>query len=147
MFAPTDILGARILIVDDEPANLRLLELAFRRAGYLAVSSTREPLEVCALHRRNHYDLILLDLQMPRLNGFQVMEELARTAGAKKDVILVLSADPAQMVRVLESGATGFLSKPFVLSEVVLRVRQILEATWSRTVQKPERPLAKAVAV
>src|SRR5580765_3205508 len=99
MSAPTDILGARILIVDDEPANLRLLELAFRRAGYLAVASTREPLEVCALHRRNDYDLILLDLQMQRLNGFEVMEELARSAGTKKDVILVLSADPAQMVR------------------------------------------------
>jgi adenylate cyclase len=147
MSAPTDILGARILIVDDEPANLRLLELAFRRAGYLAVASTREPEEVCALHRQNDYDLILLDLQMPRLNGFQVMEELARSAGTKKDVILVLSADPAQMVRVLESGATGFLSKPFVLAEVVLRVRQMLEATWSRSAQKPELPLAGAVAV
>ena len=127
MLAPTDILGARILIVDDQQANLRLLEYALRRAGYLDVASTAEPLEVSALHRRNDYDLIILDLQMPHMNGFQVMEELMRVEGGERVVILVLSADPAQMIRAMEAGAAGFLSKPFVLAEVVLRVRLLLE--------------------
>jgi adenylate cyclase len=146
MPAPTDILGARILIVDDQQANLRLLEYALRRAGYVGVTSTTEPLEVGALHRQNRYDLIILDLQMPHMNGFQVMEELARANGGEGVVILVLSADPAQMVRALESGAAGFLSKPFVLAEVVLRVRQMLEKTVSRSIPKPERLLATAPA-
>ena len=122
----TDILGARILIVDDQQANLRLLEFALRRAGYVGVVSTTEPLEVSGLHHQNHYDLIILDLQMPHMNGFQVMEELAKVERGKRAAILILSADPSQTKRALEAGATGFLSKPFVLAEVVLRVRLML---------------------
>jgi len=124
----TDVLGAGILIVDDQPTNLRLLELALRRAGYVGVTSTAEPRDVCALHRRNHYDLIMLDGQMPRMNGFQVMQGLADDGG-KKVPILFLTADSAQMVPALEAGATGFLSKPFVLAEVVRRVQLMLEKT------------------
>ena len=144
MPARTDILGATILIVDDEPANLRLLEYALRRAGYVGVVSTTEPTEVCALQRRNGCDLILLDLQMPHMNGFQVMEELAKMNGAKRAPILVLSADPKQMTRALEAGAAGFLSKPFVLAELVLRVQLMLEKTLSRIAP---RQLAAAPAV
>jgi adenylate cyclase len=147
MPALTDILGSRILIVDDQQANLRLLKYALRRVGYVGVASTTESLEVCALHRRNDYDLIILDLQMPNMNGFQVMEELVGVEGGKGVVILVLSADPAQMMRALESGAAGFLSKPFVLAEVVLRVRQLLEKTLSRSVPKPTRLLTTAPAI
>jgi adenylate cyclase len=139
MSEPIDILGARILIVDDQQSNLLLLEYMLRRAGYAAVASTTQPEEVCALHGRNHYDLIILDLQMPRMNGFQVMKELAGAGNAKKAVILVLSADPAQMVPALEGGAAGFLSKPFVVAEVVQSVRQLLETTWSRSIQEPGR--------
>jgi adenylate cyclase len=145
MLAVTDILGARILIVDDQQANLRLLEYALRRAGYVGVASTTEPLEVSALHLQNRYDLIILDLQMPQMNGFQVMEELAKVEPGTRVVILVLSADPSQMTRALDAGAAGFLSKPFVLAEVVLRVRQMLEKTMARTVAK--RLLATAPAV
>jgi adenylate cyclase len=136
MPAAIDVLGARILIVDDQQANLRLLEYALRRAGYLGVASTTEPLEVSALHRQNHYDLIILDLQMPHMNGFQVMEELAKVERGKRAVILILSADPSQMTQALEAGATGFLSKPFVLAEVVLRVRLMLEERVSRSIPK-----------
>lgn len=126
MPATIDVLHARILIVDDTQANLRLLEYALRRAGHAAVTSTTEPMQVCTLHRQNHYDLIILDLQMPQMDGFQVMEALARPENGKKAVILVLSADPMQMTRALESGADGFLSKPFVLAEVVARVQAML---------------------
>jgi DNA-binding response OmpR family regulator len=125
----TDVFSARILIVDDQESNLRLLEYALRRGGYLAVTATANPLEVSALHRRHRYDLILLDIQMPRMNGFEVLQGL-RSPGKEDSVaVLVLTADPAQMVRALESGATGFLSKPFVLAEVLTCVRLLLEKT------------------
>src|SRR6185436_5793356 len=70
------ILNASVLIVDDQPSNVALLEETLREAGYTGISSTMDPLEVCALHRKNRYDLILLDLQMPGMDGFQVMEGL-----------------------------------------------------------------------
>ncbi|MGZ5493838.1 MAG: response regulator [Thermoanaerobaculia bacterium] len=141
----TDVFRARILIVDDQESNVRLLEYALRRGGFVAVSSTTDPLEVCALHRQNRYDLIMLDLQMPRMNGFQVLEGLRKVEGEERGAILVLTADPAQMTRALEAGARGFLSKPFVLSEVLLRVHLMLEKTLSREIEKPA-PLATAPA-
>jgi CheY-like chemotaxis protein len=118
-----DAFGASILIVDDQESNARLLDFALRRGGYSAVTSTTNPREVCSLHRQNHYDLILLDLQMPCMNGFEVMEGLAIEG---KVAILVLSGDPTQMTRALKAGGTSFLSKPFVLAEVLLRVKGIL---------------------
>ena len=76
MVTESDILNASILIVDDQAANVSLLERLLRTAGYARVASTMNPREVCALHRANRYDLILLDLQMPGMDGFQVMEGL-----------------------------------------------------------------------
>lgn len=136
MPARTDVFGSGILIVDDQDSNVRLLEYTLRRGGYVAVSSTGNPAEVCALHRQNHYDLILLDIQMPRMNGFEVLEGLRcleEEAGAGV-AVLVLTADPAQMARALASGATGFLSKPFVLAEVLTCVRLMLEKTSAQRV-------------
>ena len=76
MLSSSDILGGKILIVDDLQANVQLLEKMLRGAGYVSITSTMVPGEVCELHRKNHYDLILLDLKMPGMNGFQVIEEL-----------------------------------------------------------------------
>jgi len=125
----TDIFRARILIVDDQESNIRLLQYTLRRAGYLEVASTTDPIEVCALHRKNRYDLILLDLQMPRMDGFEVIEGLRAIDGKENVAILVLTADPSQMARALEAGATDFLSKPFVLAEALVRVGVMLQQT------------------
>jgi CheY-like chemotaxis protein len=76
MVNASDILNANCLIVDDQEFNVLLLEQLLRRAGYTRVSSTQNPQAVCALHRDNHYDLILLDLEMPGMDGFEVMEGL-----------------------------------------------------------------------
>ena len=76
MVAAPDILNASILVVDDQEVNISLLEQLLGDAGYTRVTSTMNPREVCALHRKNGYDLILLDLQMPGMDGFQVMEGL-----------------------------------------------------------------------
>lgn len=130
----SDVLQAGILIVDDQDSNVRLLEFALRRAGYVAVASTTDPLRVTELHRQNRYTLILLDLQMPNMNGFEVMEALKNLEDEQRAAVLVLSGDPSQMVRVLEAGASGFLSKPFVLTEVLQRVQQLLEQVVSRSI-------------
>src|SRR5271154_6315386 len=76
MVSEADILNAKILVVDDKQANVLLLEGMLRTAGYTSVESTTDPNAVCGLYRRNGYSLILLDLQMPLTDGFQVMESL-----------------------------------------------------------------------
>ena len=128
MLLPIKATSARILIVDDQPSNIRLLEQTLRRAGYAEVMSTTEPREVSVLHEQHDYDLILLDLQMPAMNGFQVMAELQLMRAAHPVSILVLSADGTQTKAALTEGADSFLAKPFRLPEVVQRVETMLKA-------------------
>jgi two-component system, cell cycle response regulator len=127
MISASDILNAAILIVDDLPANVRLLEEMLRGAGYTRVASTMDPREVCALHRENHYDLILLDVQMPGMDGFQVMEGLKRIETGGYLPVLAVTAQPTHMLRALQGGAKDFISKPFDLAEVLMRVHNMLE--------------------
>jgi len=122
-----EILRARILIVDDQAANVSLLEQMLDGAGYRAVASTMNPHEVCALHRENGYDLILLDLQMPGMDGFQVMEALQADDGDAYLPVLVVTAEPGHKLRALQAGARDFISKPFDLLEVKTRIRNMLE--------------------
>jgi PAS domain S-box-containing protein len=127
MISEADILGARILIVDDQETNVRLLEQLLSEAGYTSVVSTMNPQEVCALHRRNRYDLILLDLQMPSMDGFQVMEGLKTNAADGYLPVLVITAQPGHKLRALQAGARDFVSKPFDLVELRTRIRNMLE--------------------
>ena len=127
MIAGSAILNARILIVDDQEVNVSLLENLLRKAGYVHVASTMNPQEVCALHRTNRYDLILLDLQMPGMDGFQVMEGL-KTNGADTYLpVIVLTAQPGHKLHALQAGAKDFVSKPFDLVEVKTRIHNMLE--------------------
>ncbi|MCK6371281.1 MAG: response regulator [Gammaproteobacteria bacterium] len=122
-----DILGASILIVDDQEANVSLLEQMLRDAGYTGVASTTKPDEVWALHRRHRYDLILLDLQMPGMDGFQVMEGLKTNDADAYLPVLVITAQPGHKLRALQAGARDFISKPFDLVETRTRIRNMLE--------------------
>jgi len=122
-----DILQARILIVDDQTANVQLLEQLLSGAGYNQVTSTMKPEEVCALHRKNAYDLILLDLQMPVMDGFQVMEGLKANITDSYLPVIVLTAQPGHKLRALQAGAKDFISKPFDLVEVKTRIHNMLE--------------------
>ena len=122
-----DILAASILIVDDQAANVQLLEQLLGEAGYTHVSSTMAPMEVCALHRNNQYDLILLDLQMPGMDGFQVMEGLKTNDADSYLPVIVLTAQPGHKLRALQAGAKDFISKPFDLVEVKTRIHNMLE--------------------
>jgi len=124
---PSDILNASILIVDDQASNVHLLEQLLVEAGYLNVSSTLKPREVCALHREKGYDLILLDLQMPDMDGFQVMTALRNNKAESYLPVIVLTAQPGHKVRALQCGAKDFISKPFDLIEVKTRIRNMLE--------------------
>lgn len=127
MINSTDILNARILVVDDKEANVLLLEGILRVAGYTCVDSTMDPAEVCALHRKKRYDLILLDLQMPTMDGFHVMEALKEIEEDGYLPVLVITAQPDHKLRALRSGARDFIGKPFELPEVLARVSNMLE--------------------
>jgi two-component system cell cycle response regulator len=122
-----EILNAGILIVDDLEANVKLLEQMLRGAGYTRITSTRNPHAVCNLHRENHYDLILLDLRMPGMDGFQVMEGLKEIETAGYMPVLAITAEPAHKLRALQCGAKDFVSKPLDLPEVLMRVHNMLE--------------------
>ena len=121
------IFNASILIVDDQEVNVALLEQMLQEVGYTAVTSTMNPHEVCALHRKNRYDLILLDLQMPGMDGFQVIEGLKTNAVDGYLPVMVITAQPGHKLRALQAGAKDFVSKPFDIIEVKTRIRNMLE--------------------
>jgi len=119
--------AARILIVDDQPSNVALLEQLLSTAGYTAVSSTTDPATVAPLHRTHDYDLILLDLQMPGIDGFGVIETLKTSDTDVFLPVIVLTAQPGHKLRALHAGVRDFLSKPLDLLEVKTRIRNVLE--------------------
>lgn len=137
MHASHDGPRSRILIVDDQQSNIRLLELVLRRGGYLDVDSTTAPKEVAALHLQYDYDLIVLDLQMPGMDGFEVMKKLGLFAARERPAILVMSADPSQAHRAIAAGADGFLSKPYDLADVLAKVHLLLDRHASPDVLAP----------
>lgn len=127
MISSTDILHGKILIVDDLEANVLLLERMLRGAGYVYIESTTDPTEVCTHHAENHYDLILLDLQMPGMDGFRVMEDLKKIETDSYLPVLVITAQPGNKLLALHAGAKDFISKPFEIAEVLARVHNMLE--------------------
>jgi putative two-component system response regulator len=121
---------ARLLVVDDEAENLRMLERILRRAGYTEIRPTSDPTSVPALSAEFQPDLILLDLHMPRRDGFGVLEDLAaQIQGETRVPVLMLTGDasPETKRRALALGASDFVAKPFDLDEIVLRIRNLLE--------------------
>jgi PAS domain S-box-containing protein len=127
MLEASEILNASVLIVDDMEANVMLLDQVLRNAGYTNIASTQDPRAVVALHRANRYDLILLDLQMPEMDGFQVIEALKEVETGGYLPVLVITAQPGHKLRALKAGAKDFVSKPFDLIEVQTRIHNMLE--------------------
>jgi PAS domain S-box-containing protein len=127
MISEQEIFNARILIVDDQQSNIFLLEEMLCEIGYLCLSSTLDPCAVYELHRKSRYDLILLDLQMPTMDGFQVMEKLKHIETNDYLPILVITAQPSHKLRALAAGAKDFVAKPFDLIEVQTRIHNMLE--------------------
>lgn len=127
MITSENILNAKILIVDDLEVNIILLKRMLHGVGYTSIDSTMNPGDVYTLHKNNCYDLILLDLQMPGMDGFQVMEELKKIETGSYLPVLVITAQPNHKLRALQAGAKDFVSKPFELAEVLARVYNMLE--------------------
>lgn len=127
MISEQEILNASILIVDDQAANVLLLAEMLRDVGYASVASTTKPDEVGELYRKYRYDLILLDLLMPGMDGFQVMEGLKSIETDGYLPVLVITAQPDHKLRALAAGAKDFIAKPFDLLEVKTRIHNMLE--------------------
>lgn len=121
------ILAASILIVDDKESNIMLLDTMLRSAGYQHITSCMEPRNVCAMHAERRFDLILLDLQMPEMDGFEVMEGLQLLEPEAYLPVLVITAQPGHKLRALQAGAKDFISKPYDLVEVQTRIHNMLE--------------------
>ncbi len=126
-----EISDASILIVDDQEVNVLLLQQLLSEDGYNNVTATMNPKEVCLLNRKNHYDLILLDIQMPDMDGFEVMEALKTSADDGYLPVIVLTAQPSHKLQALKTGAKDFISKPFDLVEVKTRIHNMIEMRLS----------------
>ena len=119
----------KILVIDDEPANVALLEDMLADGGYTRVKSvtdSRLAMETCETFEP---DLVLLDLMMPHVDGFTILESLRAAAGEAFLPVIVLTADVNETtkLRALRAGATDFLLKPFDQLEVLLRMNNLLE--------------------
>jgi len=142
----SDILKASILIVDDQQSNVVLLEQMLLSAGYSNIMLTMQPQEVCALHRAHDFDLILLDLQMPAMDGFTVIDALKTNQRDDYLPVLVITAQPGHKLRALQAGARDFISKPFDLLEIRTRIRNMLEVRLLyRRLEKHSRELESRV--
>lgn len=121
-----DILAAKILIVDDQETNISLLSQMLSEEAYTDITTTMNPQDVCQMHRERHFDLILLDLQMPVMDGFQVMGSLKTIHSDAYLPVIVLTAQPGHKLRALQAGAKDFISKPFDLLEIKTRIHNML---------------------
>ncbi|MFC1684295.1 HD domain-containing phosphohydrolase [Pseudomonadota bacterium] len=123
------LLQAKILIVDDQPPNVLLLRKMLEAEGYSNIATTSDSKQVQQLHRMSHYDLILLDIRMPEMDGFGVMEQLKKDSNGDYLPVLVLTAqtDEETRIRALKQGARDFVTKPFNRMEVLNRIQNILE--------------------
>jgi two-component system cell cycle response regulator len=127
MVTDDHIRGAKILVVDDCERNLWFLEEILRLDGYSQVSACTEPHRVAPMHRKNHYDLILLDMHMPDMNGLSVMKALQATGMDPYLPVLAITGDKSLKRAVLQSGARDFITKPYDPAELVIRMRNALE--------------------
>jgi two-component system, cell cycle response regulator len=127
MISESDIRAAKILIVDDQPVNVTVLEALLRGAGYTSVASTDDPRRVRELHRKHSFDLIVLDIEMPEMDGFEVMDALRDLEVDGVLPVLAVTGESGYKLRALKSGARDFVSKPFDMVEVVMRVRNLVE--------------------
>lgn len=127
MISTADILKARVLVVDDDPESVRTLALLLGDAGYASVATTTDPRAVRDLHREHDFDLILLDLLMPGMDGFQVMEGLKEFERDGYLPVLAITGETGHRLRALKLGARDFLRKPVDVDELLLRVRNMIE--------------------
>jgi CheY-like chemotaxis protein len=139
MLDSSDVLASSVLIVDDESDCVRLLERMLGGAGYTAVTSEMDSRLVSELHQNNRYDLILLDLVMPHLDGFEVLEALKEIEDGDYLSVLVMTGHLQEKERALQAGAKDFIGKPLRTVEVLTRVHNLLELRLLRQRDNKQR--------
>ncbi len=129
MITTQQIHAAKILIIDDEPANVMVLEETLQQSGQTSIKSISDPREALDTYKKFQPDLVLLDLNMPHLNGFEVMAQIEDVDPENKIPIMILTAqiDQSTRLKALDAGAREFLTKPFDILEISLKIRNILE--------------------
>lgn len=129
--ANMDLTNANILIVDDEPANIMLLEKILATKGYNNVTTTQDSTEVVSLHVEKNFDLILMDINMPKMSGYEVLKELIDTDNMKGAQVVATSANtlPSDVKKGLDSGFADYITKP-------MRIHALLEIV-DKVLQKP----------
>ena len=139
--------GGRILLVDDEPANLKLFALMLKSAGYRNVASVQDPRGVVDAYRADRPDLVLLDINMPHMDGYEVMAALKTIGDPMPASIVVLTAQSGEdyLLKALDGGATDFLSKPVNKRELLARVRNILVAHLAKRFMHDQNALLEAM--
>jgi len=137
------VLSANILVVDDEPANLKLMERILASRGYSNVMSTQDPRQVKEMFLAQDTDLIILDLNMPYMDGYQVMEELKGLEDVHLPPILVVTAQNSSdyRQRALDNGGSDYVTKPFDAREVLSRVRNLLEVQLAQKYMRKQNEL------
>ncbi len=138
---------ARVLVVDDQPPNVLLLRKMLQAAGYANVEGTTDPTEVRDKHQAWPYDVILLDIRMPKLDGFGVMrqlQELQQDGDYVAILVLTAQTDEETRLRALEAGATDFVTKPFNRVEVLHRMRNMLEVRLMHTRTREQNEVLEA---
>lgn len=126
---------SRILIIDDEQVNLAILEELFDLNGFTKIDVTDDPVKSIELYENNDYDLVLLDINMPVMNGFDVMDKYDEINKSNSPPVLVLTAlhDEKTRMRALTGGANDFVTKPFQTDEIISRVYNLLELHCAKT--------------
>jgi DNA-binding response OmpR family regulator len=126
-----EILKGKVLIIDDEPANVMILEETLKQRGFGSIKCVTDSREALESYKSFEPDLVLLDLNMPHFNGFQVIEQLTTVAPKNYVPIMMLTAqiDQGTRLRALDAGARDFLTKPFDILEVSLRIQNMLEVS------------------
>ncbi len=137
--------NARILIVDDEASNVLLLQRILDMADYKQVKSTQDPRQVVEIFHQQAFDLVLLDLNMPYMDGYDVMQQLQAEAGDNMPMILMLTAQHAQEYRqrALDNGALDYVTKPFNARELLSRIRNLVDVKLARNFIHQQKELLK----
>lgn len=144
---PVEILSSRILLVDDCEDSLSVIADSLHALGYTDVTTVSMPVQVRDLHATHHYDLILLDMQMPEMNGLEVMEALRDVEKTDYLPVLTVSGDSSYKIAALKAGARDFIAKPYDLTELLQRIHNFLEVRLLYTSASEQSRLHEELAL